>query len=154
MAEHTVLTEQDQAFHFIDYGKKEAWDQDSFSVPEKNLTRKGKIFLKEALALTGTEISLNKIPVGAAPVPSFWHHHQQNEEIYIFIGGEGEFYVNDEKMNVQEGSVISVKPSARRIWRNTSSTQDLFFIVIQAKENALTQYTREDGVRDDVPLPW
>lgn len=47
----------------------------------------GKAFLHDVLGLTSCEISVNFMPAGAkAP---FNHKHKQNEEVYIFLKGEG-----------------------------------------------------------------
>lgn len=46
--------------------------------------------LHNLLGLTGCEISVNTLPEGAA-VP-FVHAHIENEEIYIILEGQGEFF--------------------------------------------------------------
>jgi mannose-6-phosphate isomerase-like protein (cupin superfamily) len=139
-------------YAFVNLGKREDLEQFSFFNPARGKEVDGKIFLKEILGLTGMEVSMNKLPANAA-MP-FWHRHQQNEELYIFLGGTGEFHVDDDVLSIKEGSIIRLKPSARRIFRNTSTTEDLYFIVIQAKENSLQQYTFTDGEGVDTPLPW
>ena len=53
---------------------------------------RGKVFLKEALGLTGIEISWNCFPPGAS-IP-FLHTHRENEEVYMFLSGSGEFMVD------------------------------------------------------------
>jgi mannose-6-phosphate isomerase-like protein (cupin superfamily) len=65
----------------------------------------GKLFLKEPLAMTGMEVSMNKLPAGQS-VP-FYHQHREHEELYIFLGGKGQFQVDDTVIDVQEGSVIA-----------------------------------------------
>jgi mannose-6-phosphate isomerase-like protein (cupin superfamily) len=98
------------------------------------------------------EVSLNRLPVGGA-MP-FWHRHRENEELYIFLNGEGEFLAGDERFRVKEGSCIAVQPEVRRAWRNTSQTEPLTYIVIQAKQHSLTAGDIQDGERVEEPLHW
>lgn len=111
----------------------------------------GKLFLREPLSLTSMQVSLNKLPAGKA-VP-FYHKHKQNEELYIFIKGSGQMQINGEIIDVTEGSSIRIAPDAERTWRNNSN-EDLYYIVIQAKEGSLSQDTIEDGIPGDRPIQW
>ena len=45
-----------------------------------NVGNEGRVELHDTLALTGAEVSLNRLPAGAG-VP-FVHFHRNNEEIY------------------------------------------------------------------------
>lgn len=123
---------------------------DFASVTEGRL--KGKIFLKDALRLTSMEVSLNHLPPrGEIP---FYHKHQQNEELYIFLQGEGQLQVAGKEMDVYEGTSIRIAPDGVRALRNTSDSQGLHFIVIQAKENSLTQWVETDGIILEQPVEW
>lgn len=103
----------------------------------------GKIFLKEYTKSTGTEISISVLPP-KTDLPIF-HSHKQNEETYIILSGQGKFQVDDNCFDISEGSVIRVAPDGLRGMTNTSDEQ-MIYIVTQAKENSLQQYTMEDGV--------
>jgi mannose-6-phosphate isomerase-like protein (cupin superfamily) len=111
----------------------------------------GKLFLRDQLDMTGMQISLNKLPAGAA-VP-FFHKHAQNEELYVFVGGKGQMQIDDEVFEVSEGTCVRIATAGERTWRN-NGTEDLYCIVIQAKENSLTQETFEDGVPSDRKVEW
>ena len=102
----------------------------------------GKVFLHDTLALTSCEISINCVAKGFK-IP-FNHKHKQNEEIYIFLKGEGILTVDNEKISVKEGSVVKVLPEASRTLENTSDN-DLQFICVQAKTNSLEQFGFGDG---------
>lgn len=106
----------------------------------------GKVFLKEPLGLTGMEISFGVLPAHSA-VP-FLHKHRQNEEVYLFVRGKGQIQIDGDVLDVEEGTAVRVAPEGVRAWRNTSA-DDLFYVVIQAKEGSLTAWTLSDGV--DVP---
>lgn len=111
----------------------------------------GKLFLKEPLAMTGMEVSMNKLPAGQS-VP-FYHQHREHEELYIFLRGKGQFMVDDTVIDVQEGTVIRVAPEGMRTWRNHSE-EDLFYIVVQAREGSLAASQVEDGIVRPEKVSW
>jgi mannose-6-phosphate isomerase-like protein (cupin superfamily) len=112
----------------------------------------GKKFLKDDLGLTGMEVSFNKMPAGMG-MP-FHHKHQENEELYLFLRGNGQFQVDGETVDVAEGTAIRVAPAAVRSWRNNSQ-DDLYYVVIQAKANTMKATSISDGValKDEVRWP-
>lgn len=111
----------------------------------------GKVFLKDQIEATGSEISISVLaPKTDLPI---FHTHKQNEEIYIILSGEGKFQVDDQCFNISEGSVIRIAPAGVRGMTNTSDEQ-MIYIVIQAKENSLEQYTMEDGVILETAPLW
>ena len=121
------------------------------SIKGPGFTIDGKVFLHDRLGLTSSEISLNLLPAGG-DVP-FLHTHRQNEEIYLFIGGSGEFQVDGQVIPVREGTVVRVAPAGKRAWRNTSDAP-LYFVVIQAKSGSLEQYAGGDGDIVPGPVTW
>lgn len=102
----------------------------------------GKVFLHDNLNLTGCEISINCVPKGFK-IP-FNHKHKQNEEIYIFLKGEGVLTIDNEKVLVKEGSVVKVAPQAARTLENTTENE-LQFICVQTKTNSLEQFGLGDA---------
>jgi mannose-6-phosphate isomerase-like protein (cupin superfamily) len=112
----------------------------------------GKLFLKDTLQMTALEISLGSIPPGRGT--PFSHRHRENEEVYIFVGGRGQFQVDGQVVEVREGTVIRVGCAGARAWRNTS-TEPLRYIVIQARAGTLANGTTTDGlpVADTVTWP-
>ena len=111
----------------------------------------GKVFLKEALGLSGMEVSFGVMAAGAA-VP-FRHKHKQNEELYLFIQGQGQMQIDGETFEVKEGTAVRVAPDGARCWRNTGD-QDLFYLCIQAKEHSLTAWTLADGEEVPGKVEW
>lgn len=120
-------------------------------IPALNETAKGKVFLKELIGTNGSEISMNKLPAGYT-IP-FSHAHKQNEEVYIFIKGQGQMAIDDEIVPVGEGSCVRLAPAALRCLRN-SGQEELYFIVIQAREGSLGQYTFDDGIKLEHNINW
>ena len=96
---------------------------------------KGKLFLKDLIKSTCSEISLSALPPKEG-VPIL-HTHRANEEIYIVIDGEGQYLVDGQVFPIKEGSVVRVAPAGKRCIRNTSATKQLTFICIQAKEGSI-----------------
>ncbi|WP_156157902.1 cupin domain-containing protein [Gordoniibacillus kamchatkensis] len=111
----------------------------------------GKYFLKDRLGLTGMEVSLNQLPAGG-DIP-FYHKHRENEELYLFIGGQGQFQVDGHIFDVKEGTAVRVAPEGERTLRN-NGTGDLYFIVIQVQSGSLRQWVMTDGVIPDKPVNW
>ncbi len=110
--------------------------------PRPEMKVDGKLFLSQRVGLNGVEVSLNRFPAGAA-MP-FFHRHKRNEELYVFVGGEGEMQVGEERFPVREGTVVRVSPSGERIWRNVSD-KDLYFICIQYREGTEIEGDIRDG---------
>ena len=95
----------------------------------------GKAFLHDLLGLTGCEISVSSMPAGIT-LP-FNHKHKQNEEIYIFLKGNGKMTLDGETIEVKEGSCVRVLPAAVR---TMAANTDLQYICVQAKEGSLEQF--------------
>lgn len=138
-------------FQMQDFGKMSNMDQYVFAPEGIPLTIPGKLFLGEKLGLTSMEVSINKdAPGGAMP---FFHRHKDNEETYIFISGQGEMIIDNERFDVKEGSVVSIQPEADRTWRNTGDS-DLLYIVVQASKKSLKANGIDDGEVTETVVPW
>jgi len=111
----------------------------------------GRVTLKEKLALTGSEISINELPAGAS-VP-FVHSHKRNEEVYIVLKGKGQFHIDGEEFDVEEGSVIRVDPAGARCLRADGQTP-IRYLCIQTEANSLVQFTQGDGVILEAKPSW
>ncbi len=112
---------------------------------------RGKLFLKDHMDSTAMQVSLNKLPAGISV--SFYHQHKENEELYIFVGGKGQVQVDGEIIDVSEGSCVRISPNGVRTWRNNSD-EDLYYIVIQARDGSLNIDTFEDGIPGDKEVTW
>ena len=103
----------------------------------------GKAFVKDILNTTSMEVSFGTLAPGCT-VP-FFHHHKQNEEVYVVLSGEGVFILDGKEEPVTSGSIVRVAPSVSRNTKCTG-TVPLVYICIQAKDGSLEQYTMGDGV--------
>ncbi len=84
-------------------GPKEGWTEFRLDPPDVPLPARGKLFLRKLLESAGLEMSLNVVPPGKS-IP-FLHRHRENEEVYVVVGGQGQFLVDGECIDVAEGSV-------------------------------------------------
>lgn len=147
-----VKTRKGPNFTAIDLGPLAQLNQYKFHHPALPREADGKVFLNRLLGLTSSEISLNKLPPRTS-IP-FYHKHRLNEEIYIFFKGEGEFQIDDKVLPIREGTVVRVAQDGERCWRNTSATEDLYYIVIQARANIYESQTVEDGLGVQKRVTW
>ena len=102
----------------------------------------GKVFTGSALGATGAEMSFQRIEPGAGV--GFLHTHKTHEELYIILGGDGEFQVDGQVFPVGEGSVIRVSPAGRRSLRNTGDSP-MTMICIQYKAASFDAGDAADG---------
>lgn len=126
----------------LEAGPIQQWQRWEFAHPQLARPAKGKLFLNEALGLTGMEVSLNSLPAGAT-VP-FFHRHREHEELYLILSGKGEFQVDGELYTVREGSALRIAREGVRSWRNVGD-EPMTYIVVQATEGSLAQSGIGDG---------
>jgi mannose-6-phosphate isomerase-like protein (cupin superfamily) len=126
-------------------------DRIEFRPPGFSRGLAGKSFLKEALGLTGMELSLNKVPPGGQS--PFLHRHTEHEELYLFVGGRGQVQVDGQVVDVREGSAVRVAPEGVRALRNTG-TEPLYYVCVQSKAGGLAVQTIADGRRVEGPIVW
>jgi mannose-6-phosphate isomerase-like protein (cupin superfamily) len=132
-------------------GPKEDWTQFRLEPPDVPLPAKGKLFLGNLLGSAGLEMSLNVVLPGKG-IP-FLHRHQHNDEVYVVIGGRGQFLVDGECIDVQEGSVLRITPEGARAWRNNCGAP-LYFLCIQYRADSMIQGGTSDGQRVEGKPAW
>ena len=108
-----------------------------------NIGNEGRVELHEALALTGAEISINKLPAGAS-VP-FVHSHKTNEEVYGIISGKGKVIIDGEEIALNAGDWVRISPAAKRQFF-AAEDEGISYVCIQTKENSLESFTANDAV--------
>src|SRR4051812_2636051 len=118
------------------FGPFERLDEHRWVHPKlAGVKTRGKVFMKEALGLTGLEVSLNKAKPGYA-VP-FLHRHEKHEELYLCLGGKGEMVVDGEVIALEQGTAVRIAPEGKRSIRNVSG-DDFYFLCIQATAGTMT----------------
>jgi len=124
-----------------------------YELPMGPQVLRGKVFVGQALGLTGAEISYQTLVPGQDG--GFYHSHKTHEELYIILKGKGEYQVDGKIIPIQEGSVIRVAPAGLRTIRN-NGTENLTMICVQYKANSFAagDSPMEDGIISDQPLKW
>ncbi|WP_158265273.1 cupin domain-containing protein [Blastopirellula marina] len=120
-----------QSYEHVSVGPMSDWKRFRFQL--RDLPPAPKRFLKSELSLSSMELSVNCMPAGAT-MP-FLHKHRRNEEVYLFLTGEGEFQAGDEILAITPGFCIRCSPETPRSFRNTGSVP-MEFVVIQAEADS------------------
>ena len=147
----TDKTIQGTNFTCFHAGPKDGWMQFRLEPPSVPLPTKGKLFLRNLVGSLGLELSLNVVPPGKA-MP-FLHKHRQNDEVYVVLEGRGQFLVEGECIDVEEGSVLRVGPPAARAWRKNSEAP-LYFACIQYRADSVIEGGTLDGLRVEGTPTW
>jgi mannose-6-phosphate isomerase-like protein (cupin superfamily) len=129
-------------FACVHAGPMAGWAQFRLERPEVPLPIRGKRFLRGLLGSAGLEVSLNVVPPGKG-MP-FLHRHRENDEVYVVVGGRGQFLVDGECIDVAEGSVLRIGPAAARAWRNNSDAP-LYFLCLQYRADSVVEGGTRDG---------
>ena len=108
-----------------------------------NAGNEARVELHDKLALTGAEVSVNRLPAGAG-VP-FVHSHKNNEEIYGILAGKGKAVIDGEEIALEAGDWLKVAPAAKRQF-SAAADEGITYVCIQVKENSLGGFTAEDAV--------
>jgi len=132
-------------------GPKEGWAQFRLEPPDVPMSAKGKLFLRSLIGSAGLEMSLNVVPPGKG-MP-FLHRHRENDEVYVVVGGRGQFLVDGECIDVQEGSALRISPAAARAWRNNSDGP-LYFLCLQYRADSVAQGGTLDGQKVEGKPAW
>ncbi|HVX14173.1 MAG TPA: cupin domain-containing protein [Pirellulales bacterium] len=135
-------TRHESNFTCVHAGPMDDWAQFKMEPPDVPRPSKGKVFLQSLLGSRGMEMSLNVVPPGKG-IP-FLHRHKLNEEVYVFVGGKGQFLVDGECFDVQEGSVVRIGPAGARAFRNNSEAP-LYFLCIQYRADSVIEGQTRDG---------
>ena len=118
-----------------------------------NVTIPGKVFIGQALAATGSELSFQSLAPGQDS--GFLHTHKSHEELYFILKGTGEYQVDGEIFNVSEGSIVRVAPAGKRALKNTGA-DEMIMLCIQYKADSFGENDSpaDDGVILNEPLKW
>lgn len=108
-----------------------------------NVGNENRAELHDKLALTGAEVSINRLPAGAG-VP-FVHSHQHNEEIYGILEGKGTAVVDGTDVALTAGDWLKIAPAAKRQFA-AAADSGITYICIQVRENTLEGFTATDAV--------
>ncbi len=127
-------------------GSVEAWIELEGVAP-------GKLFVDKALESTYLGMSVNATAPGDAS--PFWHRHFKLEELYIFLGGEGEFAADDDVIPVQAGTIVRVGPDTWHALRCLpESTAPLTWLCVRGGGDTLVSIGKDGELDRERPYPW
>jgi len=147
----TDRTIQGANFTCFEAGPREGWNDFRLEPPHAPIAMQGKLFLRNLLQAPGIEMSLNVVLPGDE-MP-FQHRHKLNDEIYIVVGGRGQFLVDGECIDVAEGSFLRISPPAARTWRNNTH-QPLYFLCLQYRADSMIEAGGADGAKVEGKACW
>ena len=127
---------------FCDIGGFDKIPQYVMENKDINLKCPSKIFLHKALNLTGAEMSFNTVSNNKEYLGK--HKHKENEEIIIVLSGEGYVLIDNQEIEVKEGSIVKIGTGLVRAIKSIENGS-LTYICIQTKANSLTSYTLTDA---------
>ena len=148
LADKTVRGTNFTCYHA---GPKEGWAEFRLEPPAVPVPVRGKLFLREVLGSAGLEMSLNVVPPGKG-IP-FLHRHRQNDEVYVVVGGRGQFLVDGECIDVAEGSALRIGTAAARAWRNNTDAP-LYFLCLQYRADGVIDGGTRDGQKVEGKPAW
>ena len=108
------------------------------------------------------QLDLSAVGLGLINLPpnegyTFTHSHQEQEEVYIVITGDGCIQINGELIELVQGDIVRVSPSAKRALK--AGNDGMFVICTGAvpmgyPKDPNARYLIDDGIPDydDVPL--
>lgn len=111
----------------------------------------GKVFGGKAIEATGGDFSFQVFQPNTET--GFLHTHKTHEELYFFLGGNGEFQVDGQVFPIEEGTVVRVAPGGKRSVRNNGTTP-LVMLCVQYHGNTFTNEDATDGVILTEPVKW
>lgn len=102
----------------------------------------GKVFGGQAVGATGGEFSYQVFQPRQGT--GFYHTHTSHEELYFFLSGKGQFQVDGQTFNVEEGSVVRIAPEGKRTVNNNGTTP-LVMLCVQYRANTFAANDATDA---------
>ena len=125
-------TREGKNFTAVNIGKLS--EVKDYVLPLGEIEIPGKVFVGQALQVTGCELSFQTLVPGQDS--GFLHTHKTHEELYFILKGEGVYQVDGEVFPVSEGSIVRVAPEGKRALKNTGEGE-MLMLCIQYKANSL-----------------
>lgn len=144
-------TREGKNFTAVNIGKLS--DVKDYVLPLGEIEIPGKVFVGQALQVTGCELSFQTLVPGQDS--GFLHTHKTHEELYFILKGEGVYQVDGDVFSVSEGSIVRVAPEGKRALKNTAEGE-MLMLCIQYKANSFGKDDSPagDGVILGDKLTW
>ncbi|KDR53389.1 cupin domain protein [Hoylesella loescheii DSM 19665 = JCM 12249 = ATCC 15930] len=144
-------TREGKNFTAVNIGKLS--EVKDYVLPLGEIEIPGKVFVGQALQVTGCELSFQTLVPGQDS--GFLHTHKTHEELYFILKGEGVYQVDGEVFPVSEGSIVRVAPEGKRALKNTGEGE-MLMLCIQYKANSFGEDDSPagDGIILGDKLTW
>ena len=144
-------TKEGKNFTAVNVGKLS--EVKDYVLPLGEIEIPGKVFVGQALQVTGSELSFQTLVPGQDS--GFLHTHKTHEELYFILKGEGVYQVDGEVFPVSEGSIVRVAPEGKRALKNTGEGE-MLMLCIQYKANSfgVDDSPAGDGIILGDKLTW
>ncbi|MEA1882566.1 MAG: cupin domain-containing protein [Candidatus Marinimicrobia bacterium] len=112
--------------------------------------------LRDDLDLKGVAMGFARIPAGRGY--TFIHQHEQQEEVYVVMGGKGIIYIDGEIIELVPGDIVKVDAIARRCLK-ADDDSELVCLILGAlpaegfPRKASSSTLIDDGIPDWENLP-
>lgn len=146
-----------EGYKVVEVGSLDEWGSHFGGFTPEN-SYYGRRVLEQELPLTYFGITVNSSKPGETI--DYWHSHSIKDELYFFLGGEGEMGLDDDVVPVKAGSAVWVGQGVMRTWHcSPTSPTNLKWLCIRAGGAPLADLSGEHGdwTRLDAserPLPW
>ena len=116
-------------------------------------TRDGRRVVDHELATEFIGMTANAFVPGEEA--GYWHTHDDIEELYVFLAGEGQMGLDDEVVDVGPGTVVRVAQGVWRTWRCLpSSAGELRWLCIRAGGGMIAHLPNDSHRDDERASPW
>ena len=144
-------TREGKNFTAVNIGKLN--EVKDYVLPLGEIEIPGKVFVGQALQVTGSELSFQTLVPGQDS--GFLHTHKTHEELYFILKGEGVYQVDGEVFPVSEGSIVRVATEGKRALKNTGEGE-MLMLCIQYRANSFGENDSPagDGIILGDKLTW
>jgi len=139
-------------YQVIEIGAQQDWRAFHGGFDEAR-SRDGRRVVDHELTMQYIGMTANALVPGEQA--GYWHVHEKVEELYVFLGGVGQMGLDDDVIDVAEGTVVRVGQGVWRPWRaQPDSPGELRWLCIRSGGESLP-HMPDDSRRDpDRPMPW
>lgn len=133
-------------------GAPDEW-RDHFGGFDEGRSRDGRRVVDHELSMQYIGMTANALKPGEEA--GYWHTHSHVEELYVFLGGNGQMGLDDDLVEVGPGTVVRVGQNVWRTWRaRPDSSEELRWLCIRAGGEHLPQLPNDSTRGPERPMPW
>lgn len=136
----------------IEIGSIDQWRDFHGGFAETTM-RDGRRVLDHELPMQFVGVTANALVPGEEA--GYWHAHSSDEELYLFLAGQGQMGLDDDVVDVGPGTAIRVGQGVMRTWRCVpESAEALRWLCIRGDGGPLPHHPDDAHRITDIPMPW